>query len=180
MKSYALTYFEALQLQGSFNEEYALIKKNQLRESLTLKDEENLFFKASEKVSSKIYYVDLPTFKQIHLIWIDEVIGNNEKENKLKVFLQSSVHNTGVPILISACLSRGEVEKMVPDASYKIISAEIFTIYDKSGNKKPSLHLDLSQFFKPEQKLFFYSQDTSKGTKKSIEDIQGNYKILNY
>lgn len=176
MKSYALTFFEALQLQGSFNEEYAIIKTNQARESLTLKEEENLFFKASEKVSSKIYYNDLPAFKQIHLIWVDEVIGNIDKENKLKTFLQSSVHNEGVPVLVSACLNREAVEKMVPDASYKILSAEVFTVYDKTGVRKPSLHLDLTQFFKADQKLFFYTQNA----KRTIEDIKGNFKVLNY
>lgn len=176
MSSYALTYFEAIQLQALFNEEFSILKSGQKRQSLTLKEEENLFFKASERVSSKIYYTDMPTYKRIHLIWVDEVIGDKNKENKLATFLQSSVHNEGVPVLISSCLDRSEIEKMFPDKNHKILSAELYSIYDAAGTKKPSLHIDLKNFFKADQKLIFYNQ----GSRKEIMDILGNYKVQNY
>lgn len=176
MRSYSHSYFEALQIQANFNEEYLTIKKTQSKEVLTLKEDENLFFKASERVGSKIYFTDLPTFKRIHLVWLDDIRGDKNRENKLKTFLTSSVHDEGVPVLISSCMTRAEIEKMIPEANYKSISAEVFSTFTEKGEIVPNMHVNLGVFFKPEQKLFFYSQSL----KDKVLDIQGNYKIINY
>jgi hypothetical protein len=175
MKSYSLKYSEALQLQATFNEEYLVLKK-QPNVTLSLKDEEVLFFRASDKVNNKINFFDAPDFKQIHLIWVDEALKGKKEEDKLKQFMQSPVHNTGVPILISACLTRPEIEAKFPNMAIKTISAEMFSIYDESGEKNPSLHIDLKAFFKTEQKIIFYTQEP----KRTVEDIKGSYKLSNY
>jgi hypothetical protein len=176
MKSYSLSYFEALQVQANFNEEYISTVKSQSKEVLTLKEDETLFFRASEKVGSKIYFTDLPTFKRINLVWLDEIRGDKAKEAKLKSFLTSPVNDEGIPVLISACMTRAEIEKMIPEAHYKSISAELFTTFNESGVTVPNMHIELGVFFKPEQKLFLYSQSL----KDKILDIQGNYKVINY
>lgn len=175
MKSYSLKYVEALQVQATFNEEYLEIKKDP-KAMLTLKDEEVLFFKASDRVNSKINFFDAPTFKQIHLIWLDEALKGKKEEDRLKKFLESSAQDTGFPVLVSACLTKSEIEARFPDLSIKIISAELFSIFDENGTKKPSLHLNLDPFFKADQKIIFYMQET----KKTVEDIRGKYKIVNY
>lgn len=176
MKSYALNYFEAIQLQALFNEDFLSAKSTQVRQALTLKEEENLFFKASERVGSKIFFTDLPAFKRIHLIWLDNIIGDKNSEGRLKNFLASETHNEGVPVLISACRTKKEIESVLPEAHYKIISAELFSVYNQQGQRIPNMHLDLSVFFKADQKLFFYTQ----GNKIQIDAVKGNYKILNY
>ena len=176
MKSYSLSFFEALQVQASFNEEFLAAKKLQSKESLTLKEDENIFFKASEKVGSKINFTNLPDFKRIHLIWVDETIADSAREQKLKNFLNSSVHDEGVPVLVSACLTKSDLEKRFSDINVKSISAELFSIYDAKGQKKPNLHVNLDVFFKPEQKLYFYGQSI----KGPVQDITGSYKIMNY
>lgn len=175
MKSYSLSYASATQLQATFNEEYLVVKK-QPNVTLTLKDEEVLFFKASDKVNSKITFFEAPAFKQIHLIWLDEALKGKKQEDKLKNFLQSSVQDNGVPVLVSACLTKQEIEAKFPDVAIKMISAEMFSIYDEKGEKKPNLHINLGAFFKPEQRLVFYTQEA----KKNVEDIRGNYKVANY
>ena len=175
MKSYSMKYTDALQIQATFNEEYLQIKKDG-KINLSLKDEEVLFFKASDKVNSKINFFDAPTFKEIHLIWLDEALKGKKEEERLKNFLNSSVHDTGFPVLISACLTKNEIEAKFPGLSIKAISAEMFSIYDDAGGKRPSMHLAIDPFFRPDQKIIFYMQET----KKTVEDIRGKYKTVNY
>lgn len=175
MKSYSLKYPEAIQIQATFNEEFLQLKKT-TKATLSLKDEEVLFFKSSEKVNSKINFFDAPTFKQVHLIWLDEALSGQKQEERLRNFLQSSVHDNGYPVLVSACLTKAEVDAKFQGLALKVISAELFSIYDEAGDKKPNLHVNIGAFFKPEQKLIFYTQQP----KKSVDDIRGNYKTANY
>ncbi len=175
MKSFSLTYSEAIQVQATFNEEYLVMKKK-TEASIGLKDEELIFFKANDKIKNKINFFDAPTFKQIHLVWLDEVLIGKKQEDKLKKFLDSSIHDNGFPVLVSACLTKSEIEAKFPDVAVKAISAEMFSVYDSSGVRLPSIHTQIGAFFKPEQKLIFYSQ----GTKTSLDNIKGNYKVSNY
>lgn len=175
MKSYSLSYNDAIQIQATFNDEYLTLKK-QPGVTVGLKEEELVFFKASDRVSSKIKFFDAPTFKQIHLIWLDEALKGKKQEDKLRNFLQSSVQDYGFPVLISACLTKSEIEAKFPNVAVKAISAEMFSIYDANGVRQPSIHTQLAAFFKPEQKLIFYTQEA----KKSLDNIKGNYKVSNY
>lgn len=175
MKSYSLSYSDAIQIQATFNDEYLTLKK-QPGVTVGLKEEEIIFFKASDRVNSKINFFDAPTFKQIHLVWLDEALKGKKEEEKLKNFLQSSVQDNGFPVLISACLTKREIEAKFPNAAIKAISAEMFSVYDNNGMRQPSIHTQVGEFFKPEQKLIFYSQET----KKSPDNIKGNYKVSNY
>ena len=175
MKSFSLKYADALQIQAIFNEEYLQIKKD-AKVNLTLKDEEVLFFKASDKVSSKIVFFDAPTFKQIHLIWLDEALKGKKEEDRLRNFLNSSTQDVGFPVLVSACLTKSEIEARFPNLSIKTISAEMFSIYDEVGSRRPNMHINIDQFFKPDQKINFYMQET----KKTLDDIHGKYKSVNY
>ncbi|MBC7537766.1 MAG: hypothetical protein H7281_03035 [Bacteriovorax sp.] len=176
MKSYGLSYNQSLQVQSTFNEEFTQFKKSDKKHLTTLKEEELLFYKVSEKVSSKIIFFDPPTYKRVNLIWLDEVLGDPKKENKLKNFLNSSSMDLGVPVLVSFCLTRDEVETQFPDFSPKMITAELFSVYDSKGIRTPGFKIDLGQFFKPDQKLYFYSQKDVVPT----DEVKGTYKLLNY
>lgn len=176
MKSYGLTYNKALQTQATFNEEYSQFKESDKKRVTTLKEEELLFYKVSEKVSSKIIFFDPPTFKRINIVWLDEVVGDAKKEKKLKNFLNSKTMDEGAPVLISFCMTREEVEKRYPDFNAKMITAELFSVFDSTGNKTPGFKIELDQFFSPSQKLYFYSQKNSVST----DDLKGISKILNY
>lgn len=176
MKSYTLKYNDALQIQASFNEEYLEYKKQLKGSQVSLKDEEHIFFRSSDKVNSKIVFFDPPTFKQIHLIWLDDALVGKKEEDRLKQFMNSTVHDDGFPVLISMCLSKAEVLARFPDMAVKVISAELFSIYDVEGKRKPNLHINVNTLFKPDQKITFFSQ----GAKKNLQDIRGNYKTSNY
>ncbi len=176
MKSYALTYNQALQLQGTFNEELLQIKILDKAHIQTLKEEELLFYKSSEKVANKIIFFDPPNFKRINFVWLDEVLGDEKKEKKLKSFLNSPTMDLGVPVLVSFCMTRDEVEKKFPDINTKMITAELFSIYDSKGKTTPGFKFELDQFFTPDQKLYFYSQKNSVPS----DEFLGTFKILNY
>lgn len=176
MKSYGLNYNQALQVQASFNEEFSQFKKNDPRYSVTLKEEELLFYKVSEKISSKMTFFDPPTFKKIHLILLDEVLGDVKKENKLRDFLNSGTMVDGVPVLVSLCLTRDEVEKRFPDLNTKMITAELFSVFDSSGNKSAGFKFELDQFFMPEQKVYLFVQKNNN----NHDEFKGLVKVINY
>lgn len=175
MKSYSLKYAEALQIQASFNEEYLGTKKNKLA-IVTLKEEERFFFEASDKINNHINFFTSPSFKKIHLIWLDEALKGKKEEEKFRKFLKSSVHDNGQPILISACLTKNEIESKFPDLPIRAISAELFSIYSEEGERQPEIHVNLDSFFKAEQEIIFYTQELKKPT----SEIQGKFKLMNY
>ena len=176
MKSYGFSYNMALQVQGSFNEELSQFKKIDKRHSPNLKEEELLFYKVSEKTTSKIIFFDPPAFSRVNLIWVDEVLGDPIKLKKLQNFLNSPVMENGVPVLVSFCLTKEEMEQQYPSLRSKMITAELFSVFDSKGEKKPGFRIDLDQFFLSNQKLYFYSQKNTVPT----EEIHGTYKLLNY
>ena len=177
MKSFNLSFVDALQIQATFNEDYLEVKKDS-NLKITFKDLEIIYFKANQKVTGKINFFDAPDFKTIHLIWLDEVLADKtlEKEKKLKNFLQSDVHNNGFPILVSACLTKSEITEKFPGLSAKILSAELFSSFDNLGSVIPGLRLDLGSLFKANQSIIFYTQKSPRFN----DDIRGNYKPLAY
>lgn len=176
MKSYGLDYAKALQVQASYNEDFVLFKDSGEKHVPTLKEEELLFYKVSEKVSNKIIFFEPPAFKRINIVLIDDALNDPKKEQKLKNFLHSPVMDEGVPVIFSFCLTRAEVEKRFPDVNTKMITAEMLSVFGPKGVKEPRFVIDLSQFFTPSQKLFFYSQKTIVNN----DQIKGLFKISNY
>jgi hypothetical protein len=175
MQSYSLTYNKALQIQGHYNQEYLVFRQDP-NKKITLKEEELLFFKASDQVNSGIDFFVAPDFHTIHLISLDDVLGDEKKINKLKNFLSSSVHDSGMPIIISSCLTKGAAEKILDTQGTKIISAEMLSIYNEAGARIPNMHIALGSFFKKNQRLRLYLQN------KNIrpQDFQGNFEIRYY
>ena len=176
MKSYGLSYNKALQVQSSYNEEFNQFRKTEAKHQITLKEEELLFYKVSEKVTSKIVFFDPPTFKRVNLVWLDETLGDIKKIKKLKAFLNSKTMENGVPVLVSFCLTKEEIENQFPDLSLKMITAELFSVYDSKGVRTPGFKIDLDQFFSKDQQLNFYTQKNLVPT----DEVKGTYKLLNY
>ena len=170
MKSYAISYGTAIQMQATFNEEYLNLSKTKSG-VIPFSEEQLLFFKASDKVNSKIVFFETPTFKRIHLIWVDGI-----EDKKVKAFLKSNIQDRGVPILLSFCLTKAEIETKYNEAHFSIISAEMLSIYDSEGNKNPGFKILVDQFFKPDQELILYTP--KKITE--ITELKGKFKINNY
>ena len=170
MKSYSISYATAIQIQASFNDEYVrLVKKKDA--VIPFSEEQLLFFRASDKVNAKIVFFDPPTFKRVHLIWIDSV-----EDIKVKKFLKSDAHNKGFPVLLSFCMTKREIEEKFNEANYKMISAEMFSTFDTSGIRIPSFSLALDQFFKTEQELVLYAPQKIQ----DLKELKGKYQIINY
>jgi hypothetical protein len=176
MKSYAMPYTDALQLQGAFNEELARLTKVAKLQFSTIKEEESLFYKVQEKIKSNILFFDPPSFKRINLIWLDDIYENEQKKLKLKTLLASPDMDIGVPVAVSLCQTREEIEKNFPEFNGKMITTELLSIFDSKGDKTPGFRIELEAFFKPDQKLYFYSQ------KKLVpnDEFKGTFKIINY
>jgi hypothetical protein len=168
MKSYSIDYATAIQIQASYNDEYARIEKKTV---IPFSEEQLLFFRASDKVNSKIVFFDPPTYKRVHLIWVDLV-----DDHKIKNFLKSDIHDKGIPVLVSFCMSKSELETRFSDSNYNMISAEMFSVFDPSGAKIPSFSLFLNQIFKENQELIFYSPVKNH----EIKELRGKYQIINY
>jgi hypothetical protein len=171
MKSYSINYAMAIQVQGTFNEEY--LKLIKLRGNIVpFSEMQLLFFRASDRVNSKILFFDSPTFRRIHLIWIDNI-----ETQKVKKFLKSSIHDKGIPVLLSFCSTKNEIEEKFNESNYKIISAEMFSTFDFTGVKSPVLGIWLDQFFAKNQELILYSPQSNI---QEIKELKGKYQIINY
>lgn len=176
MKNYNLNFSQALQIQASFNGEYINLVNNNPGKTIPLNDEQLLFFKASDKVNGKILFFNAPSFKKINLVWIDEAIANEESINKLKKFLNSRVFDSGVPVLVSYCLSKSEIDKIFHEQNYPSLSTELLSIYNADGTKNNFLGFNLENLFKQDQEINFYS----KSKLASIKELIGKIKLNNY
>lgn len=184
MKSFMLTYSEALNLQGHFNHdryEFLSPLQQNSKQILSIKDEEVIFYKSLDKVKNKLLFFYPPAFSRIHLIWFDEATKHDQAFSRLMSFLSSPVHDEGVPILISACFSKEEIEarfvkKLRSFEAVKIIGQEFFSGFNSKGELEPRIQLELNEIFNSSQTLILYSQE-----KKSLSDIfKGKVKIMNY
>lgn len=159
MKSFDITFPQAVQIQAVFNDDYNRLYSGLTSKTIPLSDEQILFFKASEKVNGKIKFFESPTFNKINLIWIDSMLQSPEEEKKLRAFIKSPVNDQGFPVLVSVCMSRFELELKFPDYNYKSITNEMLSVYNPDGTKSPRFNFQFKEFFKPEQILNFYSRE---------------------
>lgn len=174
-KEFNYDFLKSLQVQAFFNQEYLGIKETIL-DPLPFKEEEILFYRSQEKVSNDIKFFNAPNFRKIHLIYVDEVIHSEEKLRKLKSFLRSSIHDDGVPVLVTSCLSKKELQEDYNLASNRSMTLEMFSFYDSKFEIQDSLVLDLNIIFKRNQKIIFYTQDKSQ----DFSSIIGKFEIRNY
>lgn len=170
MKSYAINYSAAIQIQATFNDEYLRLAKAK-DTVVPFSEEQLLFFKASDQVNSKIVFFEAPSFKKIHLIWVD-----GAEDTVIKKFLKSSVHDNGVPVLFSLCLTKRELETKFSEQNFKMISTEMLSIYNEEGKKDPSFKIYLGQFFKADQEINFYTPKKIN----EMNELKGKFKIINY
>ena len=176
MKSYSLDYSSAIQVQAEYNAELFAFASDHSGKKPNLKEEELMFYRVSDKISGKINFFEAPKYKRIHLIWIDEVLDNENSLKKLKKFLTSSTSDKGAPVLVSFCLTKAELERRYPDLAPKMITAEMFSIFESSGKRNPNFNLELENFFDSSQTVYFYSQK-----KISINEMLiGKMNIENY
>jgi len=176
MNSFDINFNKALQIQATYNQDYLTLNQKLNGAPIPLADEQNLFYKASDKVNSNILFFEAPKFNRVNLVWVDSVINNPEEEKKLKKFLTSNVFDQAIPVLVSLCMSRGELEEKFHEVHYKTIPAELLTLYSPEGNLNNQFKFYLDQLFTKEHLLNLYSKD--KATAEKI--FYGKLKLFNY
>ena len=153
-ENFNLSYTDALQIQFLFNKKISLLRKGKNEHRSSLADE------------------------NIHLVWIDPFIKNEQELLKLKNFLALPEGQQGQPIFISLCLTAQEMNDFISkngfdDIDIRIIPTEIFSVFN--GNNEHSYHftLDVKQFFNKKQQLNMILPE-------NIEiplELQGDFKI---
>lgn len=174
MKNYGINFEKAIQIQGTFNDEYNRLYDGYKQKAIPLSEEQLLFFKTSEKVNGRINFFTAPTFKRINLIWVDSALKDKDEKEKVLKFLKSPVNDLGMPVLVSLCMTKKEIEEYFPSENFKAITSEMFSIYNSKGEKAPYLRFYFDEFFKKDQELYFYSR-----TKNNVNNVFNGIKKFN-
>ncbi len=176
MNSFDIDFKKALQIQATYNQDYLILSQKLNGAPIPLADEQSLFYKASDKVNSNILFFDAPKFKRVNLVWVDAILNNPEEEKKLKKFLSSSTFDQAVPVLISMCMTRSELDEKFKEVHYSTIPAELLTLYSPDGKMNYQFKFYFDQLFSPDHVLNLYSKD-----KIAAEKIfSGKLKLFNY
>ena len=177
MNQYSLSYNEAIQFQIMFNLNYERKLKEFSITKVSLKEEEELFYKTQDSILAKNFKFLVPRFNRLNLIWIDPIIKNKN----LKSFVDSNMFNEGHPVFLSLCYSLSEIDKIIENEKleefdFRILSYESYSIYQRDGSEGNLFSLDLSEFFK-EKDLFLYLPIKREKPK----EFKGEFKnIINY
>ncbi len=159
--SFQLSYIEGLQFQRMYNEELRLLAPKSFKETLSVKEEEALFFRTLDGIRAGIYRFAVPAFPRINLVHIDEAMEKPEALQRLRRLMESSKMNSGHPVFISFCKNGEEIEAFMEKNQFsnrniRTISAEMLSPYGKT-ELRPFTKILLSEIFSQEQKIHFFS-----------------------
>lgn len=177
--SFQLSYIEALQFQRMYNEELRLLAPKSFKETLSVKEEEALFFRTLDGIRAGVYRFAVPAFPRIHLIHIDQAIEKPEALQRLRRLMESAKMNSGHPVFISFCKNGEEMDAFMTehqfiDRNIRTISAEMLSPYGKD-KLRPYTKILLSEIFSQDQKIHFFSPHQS-----SPFEIEGDYILEKY
>lgn len=159
-QNFGLDYPKTVHFQNIYNVSYRANLKKVKGSFLPQREEEKIFFETLEKVKANQSIFQSPTYPIINIFWVDNVINKGSKKDilKLKRFLSSRKGGKGYPIFISLCYSKTSIEKFLKknkfeNGSIKIMSLEMFSVYNQQSQKVPHFSINLDSFFSNEQKL---------------------------
>jgi hypothetical protein len=175
MKSFAISYEDAVQVQYLYNIDYMKASEKK-GGSPSLKEEEAIFFLALDKIKAGQKVFKKPVFKRVNIVWVDSILKSNP--NQLRELLVKPSFMQGRPLLISMCSTRKELfSKLrrlnIPFEGSRFITYEMFTFFNKIGEQGARELLDLTQFLSTKQNLFFYYNG------KRPRNILGRFKYIN-
>lgn len=182
-KSYGLDLEKLVQLQLMFNNNLKkmVVDFNKIdRYSNAKKDEELLFFNSLDKIQGGVKEFLAPEFKQIHLVWIDDFVGDKTRVERLKNLINSETFAAGFPVFVSTCLSARELERFMvenglSEQNIKLVSSEFLTPFQDDLNLGTHQNMPLGKLFKESQALFFYT------TKNVIpSEFKGSFKLKKF
>lgn len=179
-KSYSSSYSESLQFQYMYN---VKIRENHIRygsSELPIKEEEQAFYQASDKVHSGIKQFLVPKYKRINLVWIDSALASLKSKQKIIRFLKSPILESAPIVLLSVCLGHSEFEKFIRNNKLgqhgiRFMPVDLFTPYSIDLKLTSNLQLNLSQFFDEDKKLYLYVRKNE-----TTDSFTGNYQLKYY
>lgn len=158
--SFDLSYEQALQLQYMFNHQEKNIMLDANANYLPFKDEEKLFYDVSDRIRAGIKQFRKPTFKRVHLIWIDLAIQDDSELNKLKKLMKSSVMDKGHPVFVSLCLDYFQMSQFITKNNFpdqiRVVPVEMFSPYDTNNNLTTSVQIEFDKIFDANQELYLF------------------------
>ena len=157
-RSFSLDYNQGVQFQYMFNKRLEQIRHNQDIKFISFETEEKIFYDVSNKIQSGIVAFRKPSFKKIHLVWIDPLLFHPQK---LKDLLNESFMTKGHPVFISMCKSFLEMESFLQknhmaNLNIRIMPLEMFSVFNTQGKMTSAFHLDIPSFFNKKQKLHLF------------------------
>lgn len=160
--SFGFKYAEVAQFQALYNEEHRKLLFEKKLDILSLKDEEALFYKVSEKIQGGVGFFNPPKFKKVSLIWIDPLLSKENLKSALNEIVRSKKVQEGHPVFVSYCLDTVEMEDllksyMLEDQNIRLISSEFFSVFDLENRQLPHFYLDVGPFFESSQELIFFT-----------------------
>lgn len=179
-QSYGLSYQDGVQFQLSFNLSSTEALERAQQTELPLKEMEALFHLTMDRVRAKIFALHLPTFKRVHMIWIDDAMRDTQSLQSLKILMNSDAMDLGHPIFVSLCSNYPKVQSFIKDNKFadkniRVWSAEIFHPYDPDMNLLPFDRIFIDHIFQNDQEIIFYSPRPSHPF-----EVQGNSEFKNY
>lgn len=159
-RSFDLDYLSAINFQYSYNISRKESVDKKKAAGLSLKEEEQLFYRISNQIRAGVNTFRRPQHHRINLVWIDLALSEKGVMKRLKKLMDSNSMNKGHPVFISMCLSRKKMEHLIAknfsDADVRIISFEMFSPYNVAGNLVPLFSLHLNKLFSFKQMLYLY------------------------
>lgn len=178
--SYGISYSESVQFQLAFNiaSREALDRARQA--ALPLKEMESLFHLTMDRIRSQIFELSVPSFKRVHLIWVDEAMRGSKALENLHALMKKESMDLGHPVFVSLCHHYRKVEKFIKEQQFqksnvKVFSAELFHPFDQEMNLLAFDRLDLSALFQTNQKIYFYTPNSQVP-----KELYGKMELINY
>lgn len=163
--AFGLSYPEMLELQAQYNDRLETYFRSTTARFLKPVEQAGIFSNTLEQVKGGVRQLRLPDARQVDLIWLDGFM-QNDKMKDLKRMVKEGKFFERLPVIVSTCLSRQEMEKWITESNFDqvgfyLISAEWFTPFNIQMQAEPGLRINLRQIFKPETKFFLVAPEKS-------------------
>jgi len=154
-KSFNLSYEQAVQLQLAYNDAYFRLEESESTETLSLEAQEKLFIEAKQKVSGNLKVFNSPLYNKVSLIWIDPLL---KRKGDIARALKKSHVQSGHPTLLSFCLTRIELEKLLineegTNSSLRYITAEMMSPFGVKDQFEYDFAINLNNIFQKNKKI---------------------------
>lgn len=176
--SFDLNFEQALALQYTFNNDLNVANLT-TQKNLTLKEEEQLFFGAQDKIKADLRTFKTPEASEVNFLIVDNIINKKKNLRKsIEKFLTHDAMASGKPAFISFCFTHSEVHKILKELrmeldSIPVITYESFSYFNSDYFLTMTESVDLKAVVGSEKKVnVFMFEDID------IETIKGKYKKI--